>query len=159
MRFRLALAVVLAPLAASAGEPRPFAEGSWPALRALHAGRPTIVHFWGLTCAPCLVELPQWGRLAHRREDADVVMVAADPVAEDPARLAAALAKAGLGEVESWRFDDDFAERLQFDIDPSWHGELPLSVMLGRDKSAKTVVGGIDFAELDRWLDDQSRAP
>ena len=159
MRFWLALAIVLAPLAAGAGEPQSFAEGSWQALRGRHQARPTIVHFWGLTCAPCLAELPLWARFASTRHDADLVMVAADPIAEMPAQLAAALAKAGLGDVESWRFADDFSERLQYEIDPDWRGELPFTVMLGHDGVAATVLGNVDFAELDRWVDAQKSTP
>src|SRR5436189_6447372 len=116
--FVLLLLLLASP--ALAEEPRPFGRGSWQELRQEHAGRPTIVHFWGLTCGPCLVELPEWGRFTQSASVADFVMVAADPVPEEPAQLSAVLAKAGLSPVESWRFADRFAERLQYEIDPNW---------------------------------------
>jgi thiol-disulfide isomerase/thioredoxin len=159
MKAVLAILLLLVPLAAHAAEPKPFAEGSWQALRQAHHGRPTLVHFWGLTCAPCLIELPQWARFARERRDADIVMVGADPVAERPADLAKALTKAGLDEVESWRFADDFAERLQYEVDPAWHGELPFTVLLARDGTSRTVLGTVDFAELNAWLGRQKPQP
>jgi thiol-disulfide isomerase/thioredoxin len=158
---RLALAVVytlIAILPAHAAEPRPFVQGSWQELRAAHKGRPGIVHFWGLTCTPCLVELPEWGRFERSEPKADIVMVAADPVAIEPADLAAALTKAGLAKIESWRFADPFTERLEYEIDAAWQGELPFTVMLTADGTATTVLGAVDFAALRTWADGNAPA-
>jgi thiol-disulfide isomerase/thioredoxin len=55
-----AVALALAATAvgsAAASELRPFSAGSWQQVLRDHAGRPSIVHFWGLTCGPCRVEL------------------------------------------------------------------------------------------------------
>jgi thiol-disulfide isomerase/thioredoxin len=113
---------------------------------------------WGLTCGPCLVELPEWGRFAQSAGGIDVVMVAADPVPEEPAQLLATLAKTGLSPVESWRFADRFAERLQYEVDPNWRGELPLTILLGRDGSVRSVLGTVDFADLRAWIEQQNRS-
>ena len=69
MRKRLALALLLLAFRTEAAELQSFTRGTWPSLLAVHAGRPTIVHFWGLTCAPCVVELPRWGELLRDRPD------------------------------------------------------------------------------------------
>ena len=58
----------------SAAELKPFERGSWQQLLRAHAGRPTLVHFWGVTCGPCKVELPLLGQFmkdhpARRRRD------------------------------------------------------------------------------------------
>jgi thiol-disulfide isomerase/thioredoxin len=141
---------------AGAAELRPFVHGSWQELRHTHHGRPTIVHFWGLTCTPCLVELPEWARFQRSEPNADIVMVAADPVAVEPGDLDKALAKAGLSKAESWRFADSFIERLEYEIDPGWQGELPFTIMLDRDGKASTVLGAVDFTTLQAWADSQS---
>jgi hypothetical protein len=82
--------------------------------------------------------------------------VAADPVPEEPADLSATLAKAGLSEIESWRFADRFAQRLQFEVDPRWRGELPMTILLARDGSARSILGSVDFAELRGWIEQQN---
>jgi thiol-disulfide isomerase/thioredoxin len=158
VKIRLALCLMLLSYAGQASEMSAFGRGSWDELRRIHDGRPTIVHFWGLTCGPCLVELPEWGRFAHAVAGIDVVMVAADPVPEEPAQLSATLAKAGLSPVESWRFADRFAERLQYEVDPNWRGELPLTILLGRDGTARSVLGTVDFADLRAWVAQQRPA-
>jgi len=154
-RALLAILIAALPVAAAATEPRPFNQGSWAQLRQAHAERPTLVHFWGLTCGPCLVELPQWGQFALARQDIDLVMIDADPVAVAPDDVAATLNKAGLGKVESWQFADPFLERLEYEIDRSWRGELPYTLLIGRDGTITSILGATDFVDLDHWVDRQ----
>jgi thiol-disulfide isomerase/thioredoxin len=154
-RWTVLLLALAAACPASAGEARPFLRGSWQELRQLHQGKPTIVHFWGITCAPCMVEMPRWAKLAETDRKLDLVLVDADPVGE--AADAPMLAKMGLAGTESWRFADDFTERLRYEIDPKWHGELPLTLLIGRDGAVRKIIGSADFAEVQHWLDGQEK--
>jgi thiol-disulfide isomerase/thioredoxin len=160
MRVTLLLAVLLslASFAAAAADPRPFGRGSWTKLSEAHAGQPTVIHFWGLTCGPCLVELPHWGKLAAERPDLKLVLVAADPVPQDPERLTDVLGRAGLGKTESWSFTDRFYERLRYEIDPAWAGELPRTVMVDRAGKVTVLPGVADLTQVRAWLDAQSKS-
>ncbi|MDI1284613.1 MAG: TlpA family protein disulfide reductase [Reyranella sp.] len=153
----LALLLAFVSFGAHAADPQSFERGSWAKLRAAHAGRPTVFHLWGLTCAPCLVELPQWGELVKTRPDLRLVLVAADPQPPEPERVSAALAKAGLGGAESWSFTDRFYERLRFEIDPIWAGELPRTFMIAADGTITALPGVADLAQVRAWLDTQSK--
>jgi len=158
MRFALVLAALLGiACVAEAAEPLPFERGSWAKLREAHAGQPTVIHFWGLTCAPCLTELPHWAALQAARPDLRLVLVAADPVPQDPERIAATLAKAGLGKSESWNFTDRFYERLRYEIDPAWAGELPRTVMIDRDGKTVVLAGVADLPTVKSWLDSRAK--
>ena len=161
MRLALLLVLLLGVsswCAAEAADPLSFERGSWAKLRANHAGQPIVVHLWGLTCGPCLVELPEWGKLQAERRDLKLVLVAADPLPQDPDRVVATLKKAGLDASESWRFTDRFYERLRYEIDPTWGGELPRTVMIGRDGKATVLPGVADLAQVGAWLDEQSKS-
>jgi thiol-disulfide isomerase/thioredoxin len=140
---------------AQAAEPLAFERGSWAKLRANHAGQPTVVHLWGLTCGPCLVELPEWAKLQAERADLKLVLVAADPLPQDPERITATLTRAGLGGSESWSFTDRFYERLRYEIDPAWAGELPRTVMIARDGKTTVLPGVADLGQVRAWLDAQ----
>ena len=156
MKAALLLIGLLLPSAVPHMAPlRPFVRGSWTAVRDAHRGTPTIVHFWGLSCAPCLAELPRWGELRHDRPGLALVTVAADPVPEAPARLQAVLDRAGLASAEDWIFADTFSERLRFEVDPDWAGELPFNVLVTREGRTTTLVGTVDFAAIRRWVDQQ----
>lgn len=152
----IALIGLVAIGTAQARDPLPFERGSWAKLRAAHAGHPTVVHFWGLTCGPCLAELPNWARLLAERKDLGLVLVAADPGPQDPARLAAALDQAGLGSAESWAFADRFYERLRYEIDPVWAGELPRTEMIALDGTVTVLRGVADLGKVRAWLDAQT---
>lgn len=149
-RLALCLVLCLGAPAARAEAPRPFVAGSWAEIRAAHAGWPLLAHLWSLTCAPCLVELPRWAELARAHPDAAVVLIATDPP-EDAARVAAALERAGLGGIESWQFADAFTERLRFELDPRWRGELPRTLLLDPGGAA-TAVRGSDMPAVEAWL-------
>jgi thiol-disulfide isomerase/thioredoxin len=161
MRLFLLLAALLSVVpfwSAEAADPQSFERGSWTKLREAHAGQPTVIHFWGLTCGPCLVELPHWGALQAARPDLRLVLIAADPLPQHPERLAATLAKAGLDKAESWSFTDRFYERLRYEIDPAWAGELPRTVMIDRNGKATVLPGVADLAQIRQWLDAQSKS-
>jgi thiol-disulfide isomerase/thioredoxin len=152
--FGVGLPVALgATLVPAVAVPRAFRRGSWQDLRSAHRGRRTIVHFWGLTCGPCLVELPQWGQFHQAHPQAELVLVAADAVPQMPDAIADRLTKAGLNGVESWWFQDRFTERLFWEVDHGWQGELPFTVLIEPDGTATTQIGVIDdFAKLSDWL-------
>ena len=156
-RLVAVLAVALAGAhAALAAEPRAFGRGSFGAILQAHRGQPMVVHLWGLTCAPCLVELPRWGELARERRLPALVLIAADPAPQAMAQVAATLERVGLGGAESWSFADGFAERLRFEIDPKWAGELPRTVLIAADGSRTVLEGVADLARVRAWLDSQS---
>lgn len=162
MKRLLSSALAMAAAAAIAGtagavELRPFVQGSWQELRQNHAGRPTIVHFWGVTCAPCRTEMPEWGRLLQERPDMNLVMIDADLVRNEPDRASAMLAKTGVSAAEQWMFDDDYEERLRYEVDPQWHGEIPYTVLIARDGTTTTIAGAVEPGQIRAWLDLQSK--
>ena len=137
---------------------RQFVRGSWQDIRKAHAGRPTVVHFWGLTCGPCRTEMPAWGNLLRERHDLDLVVINADLVPNEPGAVSAMLAQTGLAPAENWTFGDGFVERLRYEIDPQWQGDIPRTLLIARDGSVTTIEGVADLNEVAGWLDRQ-RAP
>ena len=132
---------------------RSFGKGSWQTIRDAHAGKPTVVHFWGVTCGPCRVEMPSWGRFLKERPNLDLVMINSDLVPNEPASVTKMLASTGLATAENWIFSDSYVERLRFEIDPSWQGEIPFTVLIDRDGKAVTITGSVELEELAAWLD------
>jgi len=140
---------------AKEGEIRPFKRGSWQEIRQAHVGRPTVVHFWGLTCGPCRVEMPVWGKLLQERSDLNLVVIDADLIPNQVDDAAAMLAKTGLSGAENWIFDDPFTARLRFEIDPRWQGEIPRTMLIAPDGKMNIIEGVADPAQVRTWLDQQ----
>jgi thiol-disulfide isomerase/thioredoxin len=163
MKRLLAAILVLASLAAApateaSSELKPFVRGSWQEMLRSHKGRPTLVHFWGVTCGPCKIELPLLGQFMKDHSELDVVMISADLVPNLPGAARAMLEKAGLGTAENWLFSDGFVERLRFEIDPAWQGEIPRTLLIARDGTVTTIEGSAEIPDLEKWLVQQKVA-
>jgi len=141
--------------AAQALELKPYGRGSFEEIRKAHAGRPLVVHFWSATCAPCLAELPDWARVAREKKGLDIVFVNADGEG-DRVKAGARLEKAGLAGVAQYGFADDFLERLYFEVDPGWRGELPFTAMVDAGGKLVAVAGPMDEPAIAGWLSKAS---
>ena len=62
---------------------------------------------------------------------------------------------AGLGSAENWIFDDGFVERLRFEIDPAWQGDIPRTMLIAGDGSITAIEGSADMGELAKWVKEQ----
>ena len=164
-RFLLALIFLIACLGEmsmaetpSASTLKPFVRGSWQQMLRAHAGRSTLVHFWGVTCGPCKIELPLLGKFMKEHSELDVVMISADlvPNLDGPTRTM--LEKAGLGSAENWIFSDGFVERLRFEIDPAWQGDIPRTLLVAPDGTVTTIEGSAEIPDIEKWLGGQKAA-
>lgn len=134
-----------------AADLRPFVAGSADQIRRVHAGQTYVLALWSLGCPPCHEELAMLGALAHDDPAMRLVLVSTD-TPDDRAALLATLNRHGLGEVENWVFADAFTERLRFEIDRRWQGELPRSYLLGRDGTVQAISGRLTRATLEHWI-------
>ena len=150
---------LLAPASAGPADLKPFGRGSWREILRSHAGRPTIVHFWGVTCGPCKVELPLLGTFMKDHPAIDMVTISADLVPDLPDATRSTLEKSGLSLAENWIFDDGFVERLRFEIDPGWQGDIPRTLLITREGMMTTLEGSADMAEVEKWSDRQLAVP
>lgn len=150
----LALAMPGLPTLAAGDDDRVFTTESLRQIRAHHAGQPLVLHLWGMTCGPCLTELPRWAELRRQRPSLRLVLVQADQT--PPRASEATLRKAGLGAVERWHVVSEMDEFLRASVDPTWHGELPRTLLIAPGGEVTRVTGVADLAQVARWLDAQA---
>ena len=136
---------------AGAADLRPFVPGSAEEIRRAHAGRPYIVALWSLGCPHCQEELTMLGALRRGDPALPLVLISTD-TPEDQAALTATLRHHGLEATETWVFADAFSERLRFELDRRWQGELPRSYLVSGDGTVQSVSGRLERATLERWL-------
>ncbi|MBG0809080.1 thiol-disulfide isomerase [Methylosinus sp. H3A] len=137
--------------AIAAQEIAPFSRGSFDSIRKAHAGRPLVVHFWSVTCAICVSELADWAKLARETPGVDFVFVNADPE-NDRRRAEARMEKAGLRQAANFAFADRFVERLYFEVDRHWEGELPFTALVAASGGTQTVIGALDETQIKSWI-------
>jgi len=135
---------------------RPFTAGSMAAIAGERSGRPFILSFWSVSCTHCPVELKALGALRKRYPKLEVVLVATDSPAES-ALLSEMASVYGLGDVAQWVFADLQSERLRFEIDRNWYGELPRTYFFNRQHQVEAVSGVVPPERLARWAKVNSR--
>lgn len=155
MKIWFAATVLFVHVTSAAAASSELSADGWASLLHTHAGKPALIHFWGITCGPCLAELPEWGKWLRQRPDLPLVMIEADPVLVTAAQADGVLLKAGLGTAEQWRLDisDD---RLRHRINSDWAGELPMTLLVARDGKITTMTGSADFRAARGWLDRET---
>ena len=136
---------------------RPFDPANLQQVVDAHKGRPVIVHFWGLTCGNCMVELKDWSEFVRAHPDATLILVNWDERGARPADIAPALQKVGLGAVPSFALGEGFEDKLRFAVDRDWMGELPYTRLIASDATITTFSGAADFAELAAWVAKNKR--
>jgi hypothetical protein len=53
-------------------------------------------------------------------------------------------------------FSDGFADRLRFEIDPAWQGDIPRTMLIARGGAITTLEGVAEIADLDKWAQAQA---
>lgn len=143
--------VLMAPMALADAAVRPFVTGSLAQIQTARQGKPFVLAFWSIGCTHCPAELRTLGELKRRNPKLDIVLVAADR--PDDAPQTAQLANSyGLGKVEQWVFADPMPERLRFEIDRRWYGELPRTHFYDRNHKVEAVSGIVPEERLQRWI-------
>jgi thiol-disulfide isomerase/thioredoxin len=155
----LTAAPIVLVSAANAGKLKSFVRGSWRSIVEAHSGSAFIVHFWGMACGACRMEMPAWGKLLAEKSDLPLVTVNADMVQDATEPAEDFLAKSGLQNAENWIFDDSFVERLRYEIDPKWQGEMPVTLLIGRNGSIGRIEGSAKMPEVSAWLKEQQEPP
>ena len=49
-------------------------------------------------------------------------------------------------------------ERLRFEIDPGWQGDIPRTMLISREGTITTIEGSAEMADVERWSDQQRAA-
>ena len=135
----------------AAQETRPFVHGSRHAIVAAHQGKPFILALWSLDCTHCRDDLALLGKLQSRYPALDVVLVSTDTPMQQ-SEIQAVLEKYALQRAESWVFSDSYADRLRYEIDSQWYGELPRTYFFDASGVAIAVSGKIRLEPTENWV-------
>lgn len=151
---RVAIGGILLALAANArgAEPafRPLQSGSFAGLVAARRNQPFLLVLWSITCGPCRDEFALLREMRERHPGLPLVLISTDDVS-DEAMAASALQDFAMDGEESWIFADD-AQKLRFEIDPDWYGELPRAYFYDASHRREGVSGSLARQRIEDWI-------
>ena len=119
-----------------------------------HTNKPLVVHFWGVTCGPCLTEMPQWGRFVKDNRDYKVVFVQVDDVSTGI--MTQLLSKAHLAQAVNYKLITPFDELMRYEVDAKWVGETPFTILVNASGQTTQMNGLVNFTQLKKWFQQNS---
>ena len=128
-----------------------FVRGSYQEIVSSRVGKPFIVSLWSLDCTYCLDDMETFGRLMKKYPDLDLVLIATD-TPEQMKEIKQTLQKYRIKQAESWVFADSFTERLRYEIDTQWYGELPRTYFYDAQGRAVAQSGKLNRAQIEAWV-------
>lgn len=149
----LAIGLILACCAnlTAADQLRPFRAGSLSEIMATQKGKPFLLNVWSLTCSACRAEMSMLAKLRQEYPNFNLVLVATDDIARSAA-VQAFLLERRLAQVESWVFAEPNPQRLRYEIDSGWYGELPRSYFYDAKHERLGVSGALTLEQIQAWL-------
>ena len=130
---------------------RPFTLGSLEQVLGAREGKPFILVFWSLDCQYCPTELKMLSELKRSHPAMDIVLIATDSVSDAP-QLISRAESYGMSKVEQWVFAEDMPERLRFEIDRRWYGEVPRTYFYDQKHQREARTGLINKKFFEDWL-------
>ena len=119
---------------------KPFVSGSYQQMLDSHANQSFMLVIWSITCSSCLKDMALLNKIHKNNPDIKMVMLATDDVSATE-QIQQILVKNELAGIENWLFADDNAQKLRYEIDPKWYGELPRTFFLNKKHEREGISG------------------
>ncbi len=150
--FPYLLFALLASLHSPAqAEPSAFTSGSYQQLLASNANQPFMLVIWSINCSSCLKDMELLSKLHKSRPDLKMIMLAADELSAID-QVQQILEKNHLADIENWIYADENTQKLQFEIDPKWYGELPRTYFFDKAHQRTGISGVLSKQDYDEMF-------
>lgn len=154
LRQRAPLALLGAVSLASSGwamaaDFQPWRGDSRGAIEQQYARKPFILALWSLDCAYCADDLRMLG--AWVRQHPQVTLVTVNTDIGQAAEAARFMDDLALPAHARWQFAGNDADRLRYQLDPGWYGELPRTYFYDTRHQVQALSGRPAKDWLDNW--------
>ena len=106
-----------------------------------------LVILWSFDCPPCITELEKISELHQQFPAYQLTLINTDAV-DELVRVKKILKQFNLAELDNWGFANSDEEKLRYDIDPRWYGDLPRSYFFPLQGKIKRLRGALSSDEL-----------
>ncbi|MGR8979528.1 MAG: TlpA family protein disulfide reductase [Gammaproteobacteria bacterium] len=130
---------------------KPFVSGSYRQILADNANNPFMLTVWSVDCASCLKDMKLLSDIHKNNPDITMIMLSHDELSakDDIEKI---LKQFELEGVENWVFADENSQKLRFEIDPKWYGELPRTYFFDADHRRTGISGAMSKEDYDDML-------
>ncbi len=148
MRFKLfflsglllALALSANTVKAESINLKPFTIGSYQQIVSSNVKKPFMLAIWSITCPSCIKDMAVLQTVHKAHPELKIVMLSTDDISET-AEARKILESNKLSDIEHWIYAEENTQKLQFEIDPKWYGELPRTYFFDKAGQPEGVSG------------------
>lgn len=130
---------------------KPFVPGSYQQLLDSNANKPFMLVIWSITCSSCLKDMALLNKMHLENPSVNIIMLATDDASESD-QIQQILAKNQLTGLENWIFADENPQKLRYEIDPKWYGELPRTYFLNKKHEREGISGVLSQEDYEGYF-------
>lgn len=131
---------------------KPFVSGSYQQILASHANQPLMIVMWSIDCPSCLKDMALISSIHKNKPDLKIIMLATDDLSASD-QIQQILTKNQLSDLGNWVFADENTQKLRFEIDPKWYGEIPRTYFFDAAHHREGVSGVLTSEDYQNRLD------
>lgn len=122
-----------------------FKSGSYRQILANNVDHPFMLVVWSIDCPSCLKDMELLSRIHKTRPELKIIMLAADDLSV-AGQVEQIVHKYRLSDIDHWVLADENTQKLRFEIDPKWYGEIPRTYFFDQTHQ-RTGISGVLSAE------------
>ncbi len=132
---------------AQSNEIKPFVPGSYQQLLNDYAGKAFVLVLWSVDCPSCLKDMQLLGSFHGEHPEINMLLLSTDEATALP-QMQKLLQDHQLAELPNWVFADEDAQKLRYEIDQNWFGELPRTYFFNQSQARVGKSGALTKQQL-----------
>ncbi|CAM8344419.1 Alkyl hydroperoxide reductase subunit C/ Thiol specific antioxidant [Candidatus Methylopumilus universalis] len=129
----------------------PFDMNTRQVIEKRYIDQPLIISFWSIDCPYCIDDLKKLGKALSKNTNVKLITVCVDGK-ESAKKAERILSQANLPKHEKYQYAEVDEDRLRYNIDPAWYGELPRTYFYDAAHQVTPLSGKISNSFLDKWF-------
>jgi thiol-disulfide isomerase/thioredoxin len=129
----------------------PFDMNTRQVIEKRYIDQPLIISFWSIDCPYCIGDLKKLGKALSKNTNVKLITVCVDGK-ESAKKAERILSQANLPKHEQYQYAEVDEDRLRYNIDPAWYGELPRTYFYDAAHQVTPLSGKISNSFLDKWF-------
>lgn len=157
MTFRTLIKALLLAVLLTSNSPaqesftKTFNAGSYQQILRENAGQPFVLAIWSVDCPSCIKDMSVLSQIRQNHPEIKIVMLSTDEPSATP-EVKNILNRHALGDLENWVFGNDDAQKLRYEIDSGWYGELPRTYFYSAAGNRAAKSGALKIEEFEAQI-------
>lgn len=151
MKLKLIFAALLLTLGiagqAQANEIKAFVSGSYRQILDAYSGKAFVLAIWSVDCPSCLKDMALLHNFHQQHPEINLLLLSTDEAGTVP-QIQKLLQDHQLADLANWVFADEDAQKLRYEIDPNWFGELPRTYFFNSSHQRVGKSGALSLPQL-----------